>query len=307
MGIRLKAVEQMLPLAAGHAEEDVEYVHQLRVATRRADAALRLFRPLAGPARWKKTRRRLRRIRQAAGDARDCDVHLELLRRDREQADLVLQPVFDDVAAWTEICRAAAQEAINDVAGRYPKRVLRRGRRRLLSSLRPRREQMKATLETDCDHPRLADLAAASLPRLLRLVQNTAAKDLEVLDNLHDLRICAKRLRYAMEIFGSCLGPSFQDDYALVQSMQEELGAINDSHVMMDRVRAFARAIADPAAADETAPLSGDLGGLLEHYRSQRHERIRRFLDDWAAGTWSRLLELTLEPTVDRDAAGAAS
>ena len=40
---RLGAVLRSLPLAAEKAEEDLEYVHELRVGMRRATAALRLY------------------------------------------------------------------------------------------------------------------------------------------------------------------------------------------------------------------------------------------------------------------------
>src|SRR4051794_41529286 len=71
---RLAAVARCLPLAAHLAEHDVEHVHRLRVATRRACAALKLYRELlpGKEARWLK--RRLRKVRKAAGDARDLDV-----------------------------------------------------------------------------------------------------------------------------------------------------------------------------------------------------------------------------------------
>ena len=63
---RLKAVEMLLPLAAERAEEDEEYIHQLRVATRRADAALRTFHPFIGKKTCRQVRRCLRRIRRAS-------------------------------------------------------------------------------------------------------------------------------------------------------------------------------------------------------------------------------------------------
>ena len=43
---RLDAVLHYLPLATHKADEDPEYVHQLRVWTRRATAALRLYEQL---------------------------------------------------------------------------------------------------------------------------------------------------------------------------------------------------------------------------------------------------------------------
>ncbi|MEK6234887.1 MAG: CHAD domain-containing protein, partial [Planctomycetales bacterium] len=43
---RLQAVIDFLPRAAYQWQEDVEHVHQLRVSTRRAAAAMRIFRQL---------------------------------------------------------------------------------------------------------------------------------------------------------------------------------------------------------------------------------------------------------------------
>ena len=65
---RLTAVAQALPLAAHLADHDVEHVHRLRVATRRAIAALKLYRDWLPdkPARWLK--KRLKKIRRAAGE-----------------------------------------------------------------------------------------------------------------------------------------------------------------------------------------------------------------------------------------------
>src|SRR5436305_778371 len=78
---RLAAVRHYLPLAAERAGEDMEYVHDLRVWSRRAAAALRLFAELLPhhPRDWVK--KRLKRLRRAAGEARDCDVLIRRLAR----------------------------------------------------------------------------------------------------------------------------------------------------------------------------------------------------------------------------------
>src|SRR6478735_8770942 len=108
---RLSAVARYLPLAAHLAEHDIEHVHRLRVATRRASAALKLFRSCLPPKRrrWMKTR--LRKIRLAVGDARDLDVFADRLAR--EYGDVVA-PVVELVLAE----RTAAQPAILHIAQR---------------------------------------------------------------------------------------------------------------------------------------------------------------------------------------------
>ena len=71
---RLRTLWNWLPLAAKNADDDVEYVHQLRVASRRAMAVLEIFDAMLPRKRSKWLTRQLKRIRKAAGDARDLDV-----------------------------------------------------------------------------------------------------------------------------------------------------------------------------------------------------------------------------------------
>jgi CHAD domain-containing protein len=54
---------------------------------------------------------------------------------------------------------------------------------------------------------------------------------------LHDLRIAAKRLRYSLEIFGEVLPPACATATKEVEQIQEELGALHDSDVMIALLR----------------------------------------------------------------------
>jgi hypothetical protein len=78
---RLSAVERLVPLARKKAHEDDEHVHDLRVAARRAAAAVRIFAPCFGGG-VAKTRRSLKRLRRAASNARECDVQRRILEAD---------------------------------------------------------------------------------------------------------------------------------------------------------------------------------------------------------------------------------
>src|SRR5438034_937550 len=77
---RLDAVRHFLDEAVAGRDE-AEGVHQLRIWTRRASAALRLFKPALPNGRRQWLKKHLRRVRRAAGDVRDCDVHLERLEQ----------------------------------------------------------------------------------------------------------------------------------------------------------------------------------------------------------------------------------
>src|SRR5579883_2605520 len=54
---------------------------------------------------------------------------------------------------------------------------------------------------------------------------------------LHNLRIAAKRLRYTLEIFGEILPASVAPLLKEVEQIQEELGSLHDSDVMIALLR----------------------------------------------------------------------
>jgi CHAD domain-containing protein len=110
--LRLQLVAHYLPLAAASAEEDREYVHQLRVATRRATAALKIFSELLPNKQLSWMKKRLRRIRQAAGDARDLDV---LIARLEQRIDKAAGDTLPELVEELSQRRVSAQPPIVEI------------------------------------------------------------------------------------------------------------------------------------------------------------------------------------------------
>ena len=86
LGDRLRLVWRYLRRSHDSAPSDTENVHQLRVATRRAVAAMEVLGDLLPGKRGKWMSKQLKKLRQAAGDARDLDVMLTRFRPLAEQA-----------------------------------------------------------------------------------------------------------------------------------------------------------------------------------------------------------------------------
>lgn len=59
----------------------------------------------------------------------------------------------------------------------------------------------------------------------------------ENVDDLHNMRIAAKRLRYTMELFAPCFGPAFAAAQKTVEEIQERIGAIHDCDVLIPLLR----------------------------------------------------------------------
>ncbi|MCQ1538422.1 CHAD domain-containing protein [Methanocalculus taiwanensis] len=60
--------------------DDIEYIHRMRVASRRVRAALPLFAPCLPESAYKKARKGVRSITRSLGAARDLDVQIEFLQ-----------------------------------------------------------------------------------------------------------------------------------------------------------------------------------------------------------------------------------
>jgi CHAD domain-containing protein len=215
LAARMAKIDEMLPLAAHHFQEDVEHVHQLRTSCRRAAAAVDLFRPLMS-GKPKKLRKMLRRIRQAAGPARDTDV---LLARFQERTPV--DSNLDYVLARLHLQRENAQEALVRVAQRSQAGKLKKVLEGTLDSLGQGKGDAQQLSFLQFGRTAL-QAASQDVFRLTAVSQPTIAQ-------LHQLRIAGKRLRYSIELFYGAFAAEMRSDvYPMVEKLQDRLGRLND-------------------------------------------------------------------------------
>jgi CHAD domain-containing protein len=216
--VRLGHVMERLAPAVERPEEDIEHVHQLRVGSRRAAAAVRIFEQHLLPRLARRARRTLRDIRRAAGAARDWDVFLETVKSRR--ADAKHRPGYDFLLGLGQGARLCAQDKLREATENKAEKL-----QRLIAEMRD-----APLLSSDAGT--LRELAVPMLTQLTHEFEQAAGGNLQDYDAQHQVRILGKQLRYAMELFESCFPPSFRErGYPPVSDMQEILGLANDSHV----------------------------------------------------------------------------
>jgi len=272
---RLRWLWHCLPLAALQPEEDVEYVHQLRIATRRAEAALETFAPYLPGRRARWLSKKLRQVRRAAGDARDLDVlklHLEAeLRGDDSAAAAHLQARANEL-------RRLAQPAIAAIWRKLQQRRFPRRAEKMLARLRMPDEL------TDGSEPTFREEARAQLRRVADTFYTAAAGDLSDPVPMHQFRIAAKQLRYSMEIFAGALGTNFRKEaYPLIEHLQQHLGNVNDHVTFRAQSEAWLDAATEPAERAllvrllerETAAWQASLAIFHEFWTPQRSNELR--------------------------------
>lgn len=94
------------------AGEDIEGVHDMRVATRRLRATLELFRDVFPPRRYRQMRDDVKALARALGEVRDLDVMLERLGRDRQGRPKSQQMVLNEMIADLERDRLTARTGL---------------------------------------------------------------------------------------------------------------------------------------------------------------------------------------------------
>ena len=218
--------------AGALGSDDAEYIHQMRVATRRLRAALRLFGPLLPEGFADRLLPPLHELLHMLGQARDYDVlHAEI-------ADPVLRALPDEprlaalVGIITERRFAIRQNALQQLAApRYGEVVLQ-----TLATLHglalkvSAGDTASADLDTAPELPRLLDFANDRLQRLRKkTLALAAAANVDNPTSLHALRIGIKRFRYALEFFAPLAARKpMQRLVEHLTALQDALGQIND-------------------------------------------------------------------------------
>jgi CHAD domain-containing protein len=271
LAVRLGVVLQRLTPAVEHADEDIEHVHQLRVGTRRAGAAVRIFADCVPRKLHRRIRRTLRAIRRAAGAARDWDVFLETLNaRTRRPTDQQRSGV-DFLFGFAHGERMSAQG------------YLRTATVGAVEQLEGLLQECADALDKGEPVPTLRDLAVPSLTTLVQELEAAASGDLHEYEALHQVRILGKQLRYAMELFESCFATAFRDEmYPEICAMQDILGRANDSHVANQRLDDLHQHMRQ-TQPDEHARWRPAIDHLQQYHRRRLSEQRRHFAK-WRRG-----------------------
>ncbi len=245
---RLKVVLANLRRVAKRAEDDIEHVHQLRVSTRRAQSALRLFSDVLPARRRSWWNRRLKRLRNAAGRARDLDVLIE--RLDPQAMD-VKEGSLESIRVDLQRQRRREQKPLRKLWRESKREDLNREIRRLGHRVRWRGAG---------PDPPFHVAARQSLAPLVEGFFTAGAADLSDPENMHLMRLAGKKLRYAIELLSGAFDARLRQKlYPKFAQIQGDLGEIND-HLVARTIFNDWLVQSGDRKIDERADVVGDAG-----------------------------------------------
>lgn len=209
---------------AGQGDLSAKSLHELRIACRRAEAALRLCQDAAESRAWRWLTRELDTFRRVCNQARDDDVLLKWVHRHESVSNKSLRLLRQAILAH----RAEVQPKIVNLARKLsePHGFKRRST-----------DVVKQLQACERDQPIAQAFGRQLFDEINRFVRALPTPRHED-SSLHRLRIVGKRLRYASELV-----TEIWPDVVLTElnehlhSLQDQLGAIHDQIVGERRLR----------------------------------------------------------------------
>jgi len=243
-----------------------EAIHQMRVGARRLRSDLRTFAPLLHDDWAGALSAEVKWLARVLGDVRELDVMQARIRRLAPQLGDALAPFFAKLVEDHE----RATDHLRDALGSERYAVLLE---RLVDA---------------ANDPALSELAAESsvvaLPPLVRAAWEHLARPAAKLkvsspdDGFHDVRIRAKRARYAAEAVARALGSDGKKAARFASAaaeLQDALGTHQDAVVANEALLAFA------ATHPDDGPLNLGIGRAIEIQAREAAMMKERFFELW--------------------------
>ncbi len=261
---------------------DSEFLHDLRVATRRTRSALSQIKGVFPEAVVEDFKARFGWIGQVTGPTRDMDVYLLGFGDYRDSLPATYRGHLEPLHRFLEAHRQAEQEALA--------RELDSARFRNI--LHDWREFLEAPVPEQPEAPNAPrPIRELTSQRILKMYKRVLKEGRAIgpetpPEHLHELRKSCKKLRYLIEFFAN-LYPK-KSAKAVIKNLKallDNLGAFQDLEVQAGKLRGLARQMSEEGEVpvDTLLAIGMLVDGLLErqgHARAEFQERFAGFDSD---------------------------
>jgi len=221
--------------------QEAEELHDMRVATRRMRAALRVFGDYLDKKKWAAFEKDLRRTGRVLGEVRDLDVFWE---KTQLYQDTLSPERKEELSALQKVWQAERDQARDRLLNHLASERYRKFKESFSEFLETR-EAGAAPVFGKAGEPqprRLRHAAPVILYRqwaAMRAFEEwTIGPDVPLV-RLHQLRIASKGLRYSLEFLEEVLGPESKLLVKELKKLQDHLGNLQDAVVASNLLRDF--------------------------------------------------------------------
>ena len=263
--------------------EDIEYVHKMRVTSRRIRATIPLFKECFPKKRYKKWLIEIKKVTQFLGAARDLDVQISFVKDFVNQLQSTepktgIEALFErHIEQRTHL----QPNVINGLQELEDSRVLQQTSSYCGQIIR---ETAGASFDLFAVREKAFWQISANLDEFLSM-EDYVHKENEILKH-HQMRIRAKWLRYTMEAFAPLYPEELSEEIEMIKNFQDTLGEMHDCDVWIEYIPKFINEIENETATfpnSEKASAEGtqDLLKFLDHIKEKRKSHYENFVRFW--------------------------
>ena len=253
---------------------DPEGVHSMRVASRRLRSAMRDFLPYLRQRGFSSALKQTKSIAGALGEVRDQDVAIMALEKIQKQTSPEVAAALQLLIDERNELRNKSREELNSV-------LVVNEMKEVKAEFMSRVEDataLRKSRSTDAPLTYARMSAEVILERLKELedLSDSLYKPFDI-EPLHDMRIAAKRLRYAVELFQQCWGRSLQNYAKTASRIQTALGELHDCDVWIE---SLGKKINNARKQKQEEHLAAFIW-LLSHFVKLRTKHLRQAYNLW--------------------------
>ncbi len=258
--------------------EDIESIHDMRVAIRRMRSTLRLLSSYYKRGTVRYFSRELRQIGWTLGEVRDLDVLIENLQVYLKSAKRSQQTKLRAAIAELDQQRTEARNELNDL---LDSRAYRRFVKTFSDFLTTPEAEAKSSAK-DGIVPLQVRLVLPGLiyDRVAAVRAYNEVLGQADITTLHALRIEFKRLRYTVSLFEEVLGPQIGEFIKEIKTLQDNLGNMNDVTSARTRLQNLSEEHQPSLAGylthldEQELALRGQFGELWTQFNSRRVQQM---------------------------------
>ena len=256
--------------------QDVEYVHRMRVSSRRIRATMPLFQTCLPQKKFKRWLKEIKRVTQFLGEARDLDIQIAFIKQyQSKNKDSPKNPSIELLLKSKRTRRTRIQPSV--VKGLEELRDSD-----ILTKMREFHNRTAINLQKALFKlSSVREKAYWAISR--RLDDFLAMKEYVYQENqalkLHEMRIRAKHLRYTMETYSSIYKNALTSEIETIKGFQDTLGEMHDCDVWIEF---FPKFTTNAKTKNKPAKRRGiSFSKFSEYVKQQRKDHYASFIALW--------------------------
>ncbi len=257
--------------------KDIEYVHKMRVASRKLRATIPLFENCFQKKQYKKWLKEVKKATQLLGEARDLDVQIEFIKKYMDKLEKPtekagIESLLKDHKSRREKAQETVVKGLGELEASGVLAEIAGFCERTLKELAKAPFDVDAVLKDAYWHisTRIDDFVAMET---YVHQQTQAAKH-------HEMRIKAKWLRYTMEAYSPLYKGQLDDKIEAVKEFQDVLGGMHDDEVWIAYIPRFWTKKAKNAKP-KTFGAKQTFDNFLRYIKAQKRDGYGQFVQLW--------------------------